>query len=399
MRRVLRAVVGLPPDTTVFIDGRVTIGRAPDSDLQLGDPEVSRRHAKIEVDASGVATLVDLVSTTGTFVGDTRVERHALTPGDEIVIGRFRVCYDEVADQVAERRPMPKRNMEVLRQTTRIELGAGAMGSQRREPPPLRAASVAGATLGGVARSVDVDARPVRTRRDDTARIIVPVVPQLASKVMPRAARGSIEFGDAPVLAGIPEPIDDHAEILPDVPERTMPEDDTDPLAVRSAAMARVRAVFDYRWLRLQQLHHEILDHDELARLEELEREFRRDAGGRGSGGRDEGEASRRTVRFESPVPAWLVRLHGRNFTTASIALEGIGAGGAQLRATDMPGADERCWLVVDLEDGHADPVVVFGARVVWSLPEDHELGVVFSGSLHAGVDGLALVRAEVAGG
>ncbi|MFO0634854.1 MAG: FHA domain-containing protein [Nannocystaceae bacterium] len=43
----------MPHDTTVIVERRVTIGRARDTDLQLSDPEVSRRHAKVEVGLDG----------------------------------------------------------------------------------------------------------------------------------------------------------------------------------------------------------------------------------------------------------------------------------------------------------------------------------------------------------
>jgi hypothetical protein len=51
--------------------------------------------------------------------------------------------------------------------------------------------------------------------------------------------------------------------------------------------------------------------------------------------------------------------------------------------------------LVVDLEDEHSHPFVVFGARVVWALPAEHELGVMFVGNVASGTDAMALVRAD----
>jgi pSer/pThr/pTyr-binding forkhead associated (FHA) protein len=66
---------------------RSTIGRSPDNDIPIADPEVSRRHAQIVRQASGYA-IVDLGSTNGTFVNEVRVT--ALTPlqhGDQIRLG------------------------------------------------------------------------------------------------------------------------------------------------------------------------------------------------------------------------------------------------------------------------------------------------------------------------
>lgn len=438
MRRVLRAIAGLPHDTAVLVERRVAIGRAADCDLQLGDPEVSRRHAKIEIDADDQAVLVDLSSKTGTFVGGTRIDRHVLTSGDEIAIGRFRLRYDEVAEPVAERRPPAKRGMEVLRQTIRFEVGShpaateAATASPPPPPPPRTTsndprttarttgnaprvtsnaprvtgtaprASATAPRVTGTAPVAERPATPARPRtltgtpammhRDETARIVVPSVPRLASSVMPRAPRQAIAQDEAEpeadaATAGVPHPITDRA---PAPVAREVLLLDVDPMVVRAEAMGLVRAVFDYRLLRLQQLRHEILDHDELSRLDELENQLEHRTG------RGHADLSRRYKRFGCAVPAWIAVYDGRRISTASIALEDISAGGAQLSATDLLAPGDACWLVVDLENEDPDPVVVFGARVVWSTPADHRMGLVFSGNVQSGIDGVGLVRSEV---
>ncbi len=50
----------------------LTIGRTLGSDLVLDDSRISRRHARIEVEGNGLR-VVDLHSTNGTFMGDTRL--------------------------------------------------------------------------------------------------------------------------------------------------------------------------------------------------------------------------------------------------------------------------------------------------------------------------------------
>jgi DNA-binding winged helix-turn-helix (wHTH) protein len=77
-----------------WADGRATIGdgdhvlgRDPDADIFLNSPGVSRRHAVIKI-CSGEATIQDLGSKNGTFVGDQRVDRsRPLADGEIIRIG------------------------------------------------------------------------------------------------------------------------------------------------------------------------------------------------------------------------------------------------------------------------------------------------------------------------
>lgn len=64
----------------------VTIGRKPESTLQLGDPNVSRNHAEIRPHGNGWV-LVDLGSTNGSRVNGTRVSSQELREGDELAFG------------------------------------------------------------------------------------------------------------------------------------------------------------------------------------------------------------------------------------------------------------------------------------------------------------------------
>ncbi len=74
------------------VEGQLTIGRNPDSDMQLDDLQVSRRHAVIENTSSG--TIVrDLGSGNGTYIGDQRVVEYRLSNGDEIRFGQVMVRF------------------------------------------------------------------------------------------------------------------------------------------------------------------------------------------------------------------------------------------------------------------------------------------------------------------
>ena len=70
-----------------------TLGRGYDNDVILDDPRVSAHHARIEQDAEGKLSLVDLGTTNGTFLLGRRIERAPL-PCSEIVLGAtaLRLC-------------------------------------------------------------------------------------------------------------------------------------------------------------------------------------------------------------------------------------------------------------------------------------------------------------------
>ena len=71
---------------------RVVIGRSKDADIQVEDPNVSRRHA--EVRQEGAAHwVIDLDSTNGTEVNGRRLKRAKLRPGDTITVGSTELVF------------------------------------------------------------------------------------------------------------------------------------------------------------------------------------------------------------------------------------------------------------------------------------------------------------------
>ena len=83
---VLTVVDG--PDKGLSIplpSGSVTIGRAADCDVRLSDPMVSKRHASLNIGRR--VEILDTNSANGIVVGNVRVGRAALGPGDVAVVG------------------------------------------------------------------------------------------------------------------------------------------------------------------------------------------------------------------------------------------------------------------------------------------------------------------------
>ncbi len=83
-------------ETKAYTGDTIEIGKLSRSDLRLDDENISRRHARIEIDRDGRVQLIDLGSTNGTRLNGMRVNKAFLTDGDEIEIGitQIRVRFD-----------------------------------------------------------------------------------------------------------------------------------------------------------------------------------------------------------------------------------------------------------------------------------------------------------------
>ena len=101
------ALVVYAPDSTPYkyaiARGAVNIGRSPTSGNDLvieSDGQISKRHARIELDADGRYTLYDLASTNGTKVNGRRIENRTLNDGDEIQTGATRITFQKAAREI-----------------------------------------------------------------------------------------------------------------------------------------------------------------------------------------------------------------------------------------------------------------------------------------------------------
>ena len=96
------AAVEVPPSAVLTFAGqrheldgeRAVIGRSKDCDIQVSDPNVSRRHAEIRRDGNSY-TLVDLDSTNGIEVDGKRVKRLELHDGSRFTIGSTEIVFSE----------------------------------------------------------------------------------------------------------------------------------------------------------------------------------------------------------------------------------------------------------------------------------------------------------------
>jgi pSer/pThr/pTyr-binding forkhead associated (FHA) protein len=61
----------------------ISIGRSADNDIIIDDPHVSRYHAKLSY-KNGHFEIVDLGSTSGTYLNGKQIKKRGLSPGDII---------------------------------------------------------------------------------------------------------------------------------------------------------------------------------------------------------------------------------------------------------------------------------------------------------------------------
>jgi pSer/pThr/pTyr-binding forkhead associated (FHA) protein len=137
-RAVLRAVSGPYFGKVIPIHGRLEIGRGAECGLVLDEPEMSRRHAMIEVSAHEIY-LRDLGSANGTFVNGVQVRDAVLYPGDQIAFDRNRFLVE--APGMAPRRnepPTPTATPVVERQP-QVTQTMRAIRVDEPAPPPLPA--------------------------------------------------------------------------------------------------------------------------------------------------------------------------------------------------------------------------------------------------------------------
>ncbi len=82
--------------------GELVMGRATDTQLQVEDDGISRKHCKIAMAPNGAYQLVDLGSTNGTFLNGIKVNVATLQDGDKIQIGANTVVKFSLQDQLEE---------------------------------------------------------------------------------------------------------------------------------------------------------------------------------------------------------------------------------------------------------------------------------------------------------
>jgi FHA domain len=128
----------------------VTIGRAPDNDIQIDNLAVSNYHARVYVEA-GSLVVEDLNSLNGSFLNDIRVERAMLKDGDTILIGKHHILVDQAHDAALpldgwRKAPAPRVNETMILDTHErrklLEQAAAAGERSQLSPERLRVPTI-----------------------------------------------------------------------------------------------------------------------------------------------------------------------------------------------------------------------------------------------------------------
>jgi len=90
------AAISWDEERRVIDRRRLVIGRSRDCDVQLADPNVSRRHAELRQEGASY-WIVDLDSTNGVEVNGRRLKRAKLEDGDRVTLGSTDIVFHREA--------------------------------------------------------------------------------------------------------------------------------------------------------------------------------------------------------------------------------------------------------------------------------------------------------------
>jgi len=117
-----------------IVEDAMVIGREPDCDIVLSDPEISRRHAHLVPNDEGVR-LIDLDSRNGSWVNDAKVREVTITTEDTVRLGGAIITLEEDSPPAPSETVLLSENTvpEDGGQTVMLDLGAPGTDSRTGE--------------------------------------------------------------------------------------------------------------------------------------------------------------------------------------------------------------------------------------------------------------------------
>ncbi len=104
----LEIVRGLAATAPVrLIPGTLLLGRDDAADLAFAAEGVSRKHARLVIEATGEIRVLDLASRNGTYLNGRRIEQASLRDGDELRLGAVSLRLRYVGGTIEDAPGMP----------------------------------------------------------------------------------------------------------------------------------------------------------------------------------------------------------------------------------------------------------------------------------------------------
>src|SRR6202789_3590731 len=121
----------------IAVDKQILIGRSSDLDMVLVEDMVSRKHARIAMQADQI-WIEDLGSTNGTFVNGEKIKRARLKEGDRVLIGTsiLKVIAGDATSPAARDEAQVKQNLENVAAARRTSQARTMSGSIEEVPLP-----------------------------------------------------------------------------------------------------------------------------------------------------------------------------------------------------------------------------------------------------------------------
>src|SRR6476619_5662466 len=113
----------------------IKIGRLSSAHLCLDDEKVSRIHSVIEVSPDGKLSIIDMGSVEGTYVNGKRVNKGALTFGDEIKVGNTTIKLEAQGTEAAAAN-LKTAAVTAEEPSTQVSRAAAAPPSDDEAEPP-----------------------------------------------------------------------------------------------------------------------------------------------------------------------------------------------------------------------------------------------------------------------
>jgi predicted component of type VI protein secretion system len=162
---------GPTPGLEVTLELRsLLLGRDPQADIVINDPEVSRSHARLIAGREGY-TIEDLGSTNGTFINEQRVSVAApLNPGDAVRLGDMVVLiYKAQAADEAQTMGFPARQPSA--ESAGDSMEPASLAVEAPPPPPVETAVDAAAIAPPTEELPSAPGRPRRRERRKGLRL------------------------------------------------------------------------------------------------------------------------------------------------------------------------------------------------------------------------------------